>query len=159
MTTQNADGTYPTQPPAPGGDGGGGYGGGGCPIVTARILLANKDRSGPGETIAAGDIEPGAWVWAQLEADAGSDRFGAYRVTFKRVFDSPLTSVGDRPLTSPSHLWWMAGGWMRSDAAGLPAGSGRVVALTVEDAHTYVLVATDGTWLLSHNKVAQQTSV
>lgn len=155
MTTSNADGTYPSEPTAPGGDGGGGFGGGGCPIVTARILLANAARTGPGTTIAAGEIEAGAWVWAQLEDEAGSTRWGAYRVTFVRVFESPLCRVGDRPLTSPSHLWWIDGGWSRADAIGAPAGSGRVVALTVAEAHTYALVDEAGNRLLSHNKTAQ----
>ncbi|MGN5373297.1 hypothetical protein [Sphingomonas hankookensis] len=154
MTTANVDGTYPTYPTAPGGDGGGGYGGGGCPIVTARILLANADRTGPGATIAAGAIEAGMWVWAQREGEAGSDRWGAYPVTFTRVFDSPLCAVGDRPLTSPSHLWW-DDGWVRSDAIGTAAGAGKVVALSVADAATYVLVDAAGRWLLSHNKRAE----
>ena len=156
MTTANADGTYPTSPTAPGGDGGGGYGGGGCPIETARLLLANADRTVPGETIAAGDIAPGMWVWAQMEAEAGTDKFGAYRVTFARTFESDLFSVDGRPLTSPSHLWFEQDGWSRSDAIGKPAGRGRVVALTVADAHTYVIVGEDGTWHLSHNKLASQ---
>ncbi len=153
MTTQNEDGTYPTEPTAPGGDGGGGYGGGGCPIVTARILLANADRTGPGDTIAAGDIEAGAWVWSRHETTGA---WGAYLVTFTRVFTSDLCAVGDRPLTSPSHLWWDQGGWVRSDVTGTPAGTGRVVALTVAGAHTYVLVSDSGEQLLSHNKLAQE---
>ncbi len=152
-TTQNLDGTYPTEPTAPGGDGGGGYGGGGCPIVTARILLANADRTGPGVTIAAGDIEAGASVWSQHETTGA---WGAYLVTFTRVFDSDLCAVADWPLTSPSHLWWNEGGWMRSDVAGAPAGRGKVVSLTVAEAHTYVLVDEAGGWLLSHNKQAQE---
>lgn len=154
MTTANADGTYPTTPTAPGGDGGGGYGGGGCPIVTAGILLANAARTGPGDTIEAGRIEAGMWVWAQREREAGSDRWGAYQVTFARTFASPLCAVGARPLTSPSHLWWDAG-WVRSDTIGTAAGEGKVVALTVADAATYVLVDDAGRWWLSHNKRAE----
>jgi hypothetical protein len=149
MTTQNADGTYPAEPTAPGGDGGGGYGGGGCPVLTARILLANKDRTGPGVTIAAGDIEAGAWVWTQHEFTRA---WGAHLVTFTRVFESDLVAIAGRPLTSPSHLWGDGGGWARADVAGEPAGTGKVVALTVADAHTYVLVSEDGARLLSHNK-------
>ncbi|KZE16232.1 hypothetical protein [Sphingomonas hankookensis] len=157
-TTSNADGTYPTYPTAPGGDNGGGYGGGGCPIVTARILLANTDRTGPGDTIEAGKIEAGMWVWSQREADLGTGKWGAYLVTFTRVFDSPLYAVDDRPLTSPSHLWW-DNGWSRSDVIGKPAGSGRVVALTVADAATYVLVDGAGRRLISHNKQAEANQV
>jgi hypothetical protein len=156
MTTANVDGTYPANPTAPGGDGGGGYGGGGCPVTSAQILLANEDRTGPGETIAAGDLEAGAWVWAQLESEAGTDKFGAYLVTFTRVFESDLVSVKGRPLTSPSHLWFEGDGWSRADVLGVPAGRGKVVALTVSEAHTYVVVAEDGSWHLSHNKLAQQ---
>jgi hypothetical protein len=155
FTTQNEDGTYPPDPTAPGGDGGGGYGGGGCPVVSERILLASADRTGPGDTIAAGDIQAGDWVWAQLEDEAGSDRFGAYRVTMSRVFESELCSVAGRPLTSPSHLWWDRG-WIRSDALGAPAGRGKVVALSVAKAQTYVLVDDGGRWHLSHNKRATQ---
>lgn len=151
MTTQNADGTYPAEPTAPGGDGGGGYGGGGCPVLTARILLANKDSTGPGVTIAAGDIEAGAWVWTQHETTRA---WGAYLVTFTRVFESDLVAIKGRPLTSPSHLWGDEGGWMRADVAGEPAGTGKVVALTIADAHTYVLVSEGGERLLSHNKQA-----
>lgn len=151
MTTQNVDGTYPSEPTAPGGDGGGGVGGGGCPVVTARILLANADRTGPGGTIAAGDLEAGAWVWTQHET---TREWGAYRVTATRVFDSPLYAVGDRPLTSPSHLWGVDGGWSRSDVLGKPAGTGKVVALSVAEARTYVIVDPDGALLLSHNKQA-----
>jgi hypothetical protein len=154
-TTQNADGTYPAEPTAPGGDGGGGYGGGGCPIVSARILLANSDRNAAGDTIAAGDIQAGDWVWSQHET---SGAWGAYLVTFTRVFESDLFAIVGRPLTSPSHLWHGDGGWTRSDVIGTSAGSGKVVALTVADAHTYVLVADDGTHLLSHNKLAQQNA-
>ncbi len=155
FTTQNEDGTYPPDPTAPGGDGGGGYGGGGCPVVTERILLASADRTRPGATIAAGDIQAGDWVWAQLEDEAGSDRFGAYRVTMSRVFESELCPVDGRPLTSPSHLWWDRG-WIRSDTLGTPAGRGKVVALSVAKAQTYVLVDEQGRWHLSHNKRATQ---
>lgn len=142
-------GVYPALETPPGGY----VGGGGCPVVTAQILLANASRTGPGATIAAGEIESGAWVWSQHET---SGTWGAYRVTFTRVFDSPLVAVSSRPLTSPSHLWGGEDGWTRSDAIGHPAGTGRVVALTVAEAHTYVLVDDAGGWLLSHNKRATQ---
>lgn len=154
-TTANADGTYPATPTAPGGDGGGGFGSGGCPVITARILLANDARTGPGNTIEAGRIEAGMWVWAQREGEAGSAKWGAYQVTFARTFPSLLFAVGDRPLTSPTHLWWDAG-WVRSDTIGTAAGAGKVVALTVADAATYVLVDDAGRWWLSHNKRAEQ---
>ncbi|WP_200913202.1 phage tail protein [Sphingomonas sp. Leaf10] len=152
-TTANADGTFPPTTTPPGGDGGGGYGGGGCPIVTARILLANADRTGPGDTIEAGRIEAGMWVWAQREGEAGTPAWGAYQVTMARTFASPLCAVAGRPLTSPSHLWWDRG-WVRSATIGTPAGDGKVVALTVSTAATYVLVGDDGRWWLSHNKRA-----
>lgn len=155
MTTANADGTYPSEPTAPGGDGGGGYGGGGCPIETAQILLANADRNGPGDMIPAGRIEAGAWVWARHEMTGA---WGAYRVTFARVFESDLVATAGRPLVSPSHMWGEVGAWTQADAIGIPAGRGRVVALTVADAHTYVVVGDDGTWWPSHNKVAQEPS-
>ncbi|KQM92236.1 hypothetical protein ASE70_15085 [Sphingomonas sp. Leaf22] len=152
-TTANADGTFPSTPTPPAGDGGGGYGGGGCPIITARILLANATRTGPGSTIEAGRIEAGMWVWAQREAEAGSAAWGAYQVTMARTFPSPLCAVAGRPLTSPSHLWWDRG-WVRSETIGQPAGDGKVVALTVAAAATYVLIGDDGHWWLSHNKRA-----
>ena len=155
MTTANADGTYPSEPTAPGGDGGGGYGGGGCPIETAHILLANADRTGPGGTIPAGQIEAGAWVWARHET---TGVWGAYRVTFARVFESDLVATAGRPLVSPSHMWGEVGAWTQADSIGAPAGRGRVVAMTVADAHTYVIVGDDGKWWPSHNKVAQDPS-
>ncbi len=142
-------GVYPALETPPGGY----VGGGGCPIVTARILLANATGTGPGETIAAGEIEAGAWVWSQHEK---TGKWGAYQITFTRVFDSPLCAVVGRPLTSPSHLWGGDEGWIRSDAIGSPAGIGKVVALTVAEAHTYILVDEAGGWLLSHNKRATQ---
>ncbi len=148
-------GVFPATPTPPGGDGGGG-GGSGCPIITARILLANADRTGPGDTIAAGDIEAGHWVWAQREAEAGSTVWGAYLVTFTRVFESDLHQVAGKPLSSPSHLWWTSEGWARSDVLGTPAGRGKVVALTVAEAHTYALVGDRGQRMLSHNKIPTQ---
>jgi hypothetical protein len=63
-----------------GGGGGGGTGGGGgedtwtppggstnCPEVNVPILLANETHTGPGETILAGDLRPGMFVWTQHE--------------------------------------------------------------------------------------------
>jgi len=149
-------GVFPATPTPPGGDGGGG-GGSGCPIITSRILLANAERTGPGETIAAGDIEAGHWVWAQRESEAGSSTWGAYLVTFTRVFESDLYQVAGKPQSSPSHLWWTAEGWARSDVLGTPAGRGKVVALTVAEAHTYALVGDRGQRMLSHNKIPTQT--
>lgn len=69
----------------------------------------NAARTGPGDTIAAGDIEAGAWVWSKHET---TGVWGAYLVTFTRVFTSDLCAVGDRPLTSPSRtltrMFWSA---------------------------------------------------
>lgn len=154
-TTANGDGTYPSDPTPPGGDGGGGYGGGGCPITTAPILLANAARTGPGKTIAAGEIEAGAWVWSRHET---TGEWGAYRVTSARTFESDLVAVAGRPLTSPSHIWGEVGAWTHADTIGTPAGRGLVVALSVADARTYVIVGDDGTWLPSHNKQATEAS-
>lgn len=158
MTTLNADGTTPSTPTPPAGDGGGGYGGGGCPVLDARILLANADRTGPGESIAAGEIKAGHWVWTKREDQLGGDAFGAYQVTMTRAFDSDLVAVPGRPVTSPSHLWWDGHGWVRSDVLGKPAGRGKVVALSVAQAATYQLLGADGALYLSHNKRAEQAA-
>lgn len=98
----------------------------------------------------------GHWVWSQREAEAGSPTWGAFLVTFTRVFESDLYQVDGKPMSSPSHLWWTAEGWARSDVLGIPAGRGKVVALTVAEAHTYALVDDRGQRLLSHNKLPTQ---
>lgn len=155
-TTQNADGTYPSTPTPPGGDGGGGYGGGGCPVPEARVLLANDDRTGPGETIAMGDLRADMAVWSAHETTGA---WGAWEVERTWRFDSPLFVAGGLPITSPSHLWAVdpespALGWERMDVRGCEVGRGDVIGVTVREAHTYVLVGEDGRWLLSHNKRA-----
>lgn len=157
-TTQNADGTYPSEPTAPGGDGGGGYGGGRCPVPEARVLLANDEKTGPGETTTMGELRPGMSVWSAHER---TGEWGAWEVERVWRFTSPLFAVDGRPTASPSHLWAInpgspIDGWERMDAIGVRAGEGEVIAVTVRDAHTYVLIGDDGAWLLSHNKTAQE---
>jgi hypothetical protein len=144
-------GVYPGQETPPGGYvGGGGYA---CPVEDAQLLLANADRSGPGATIRAGDLEAGAWVWTKHET---TGVWGAYRVTKTIVVQSDVVAIEGRPLTSPSHLWWTDAGWRKSETMGSATGQARVVAITVADAHTYVLLGDGGKWMLSHNKLAQQ---
>ena len=139
-----------------GGDGSGGTGGGGsgCPVAWAPVLLADTDRNGPGETCPAGSLRPDVdWVWTRHEH---TGEWGAHPVTRKRLFETDLwqTDNDDVPPTSASHLWWSSGGWVRADALGEEAGeTGVVVALTVADAHTYVIVDSGGEWHVSHNKV------
>lgn len=154
-------GTYPSEPTPPGGYGGTGIGGGGCPVPDAQVLLADEDRTGPGETIAMGDLRAGIWVWSAHEH---TGEWGAWQVEDTWRFVSPLFEQTGRPLTSPSHLWAVdpatpLGGWQRMDVDGVEVGTGEVVGVTVSDAHTYVLVAEDGAWLLSHNKLSRQQEV
>lgn len=158
VATSASDGTYPSSPTPPGGDGGTGYGGGRCPVPEAIVLLANADHTGPGRTTTMGELVAGMWVWSAHEK---TGEWAAWQVERTWRFTSPLFSAGGRPNASPSHLWAInpmspAEGWQRMDTIGAPAGEGDVIAVTVADAHTYVLIAEDGSWLLSHNKIAQQ---
>lgn len=139
-----------------GGDGGGGGGSGGsCPVTWARVLLANANRDGPGDTREAGALRPGAdWVWTQHERTMA---WGAHPVSRKRLVEEDLWQTADHmPPTSASHLWWIDDEWQRADKVGEEIGeTGTVVALTVTDAHTYIVVDDEGGWHLSHNKTTQ----
>ena len=139
-------GVYPGQETPPGGYvGGGGYS---CPEEHELILLANSAKDGSGETIPAGQLEAGMWVWSQHET---TKVWGAYLVTMTRVFTDQLFSADGLPAATASHLFWTDGGWRRMNTLGKPSTVGKAVAITVADAHTYVLVK-DGKQHLSHNK-------
>ena len=126
-----------------GASGPGGVGGGACPQEDEPILLANDDRTGPGETIRAADLQAGMSVWTRHEH---SGVWAAYRVSRAARVESDLWWAKGYPRTSPSHLFW-EGAWTRMDAIGVPDGRGWVVQITVDDAHTYVVGGR-----LSHNK-------
>ena len=120
----------------------------------ALILLANVARDGPGEAVPAGTLTPGVdWVWSPHER---TGKWGAWPVTHKRKIESDIWAVLDWPETSPSHLWRIGEGWTRMDQIGSATGrTGTVVAITIGEAHTYVLVGPRGEWLVSHNKLAE----
>jgi hypothetical protein len=140
-------------PPSSGsGSGGGGYGGGGCPCGT--MYLRERDRGVvPASTIAIDD-----WVWGKHEI---TGVWGWYRVSnVQELADQPAVSyqLADATYeTSISHLNWANNGWRKS--ASLPSatsiGNRTVYAITVEDAHTYELLASAAAehGALSHNKL------
>jgi hypothetical protein len=125
-----------------------------CPSPETPILLAN------GSEIPAGDLHPGMWVRTMHEH---TGHWGDYPVTSVRIVKDKRISIdlGNKKFVcSPTHKFSTGDGWrdaseysvgdvlQRYTVRGItPLEDGDVVAITVDDAHTYV---SDG--LLSHNK-------
>ena len=155
QNTLNADGTAPPGDSPPPGYGGGGLG---CPIETAKVLLADADHMGPGEAIAIGDLRPGMWVWSPHEV---TGLWSAWRVTRRWRFPSRLYAIEGRPETSGSHLWSRdaldpRSGFERAvTIAHDTHQTGHVIGVEIADAHTYTIVLDDGGWWVSHNKLAE----
>lgn len=127
------------------GGSGAGSGGGGtspwCVTEDTPVLMADG-REKPAGLVVAGDR-----VRTRHETTL---EWGDYRVVAARI-------VGGQPLcravidgrvlrATPDHRVRTNGGWKRMAELGAPDGTGAVVQLTVEDAHTYV-----SNGLLSHN--------
>lgn len=133
--------------PATGGGGGGGYG---CPCP--HMLLRTRDGM-----VAAGELRPGTEVWGRHEI---SGAWGWYRVTAVRRLTGPAVAWqqdGSRFETSGSHLVADGDGWRRADSlpGAQPIGDRDVIAITVADAHTYLMFAAADAvaGVLSHNKL------
>lgn len=150
-----------------------GTGGGGgvttaCPIEGTPILLANAEHTGPGEEMAAGEIErrlnagEDIWVWTRHEL---TGMWGAHRVIGARRVHAPVVLA--RAASLPQALPWLPvrdlratrdhpvapphwAPWTLLGRLGRRAGKAWVVALTVEGASTYVAAG-----VLSHNKMSQ----
>lgn len=124
--------------PIDGGGGGGGY----CVTPDMRVLMANQT------TKPAGTVLAGEWVWAWHE---GRSTWGSFPVTAVKhmpadqIFEAEISGKTIRG--SADHPVMIDGEWQLLGDIGLAQGPGRVVMLTVADAHTYV-----ANGVLSHNK-------
>lgn len=135
-----------------GGTGGGGGGGGGgyCPHVDTMVLLANDAKDGPGGQKRAGDMAAGDYVWTQHEKTMA---WGAYPVTDVAIVDCEdmyFVQLGNGIHCSSDHQIWLSA-WVKASEIGVKSDPGKVVAMNVDDAHTYV---TNG--VLSHNASSKQ---
>ena len=149
------------------GGGGGSGGGGACPEPDAMILLANDDKTGPGDLIRAGDLRATMWVWTMV-----AGQYGAWEVSGASTSQQPRVMVtmedGRARRYSPSHPFFLTQGVWRTVndlqvgdeidgwrpgvvAAVEPEGAGDIVQILISDGHTYM---SDG--LLSHNKTVSQ---
>jgi hypothetical protein len=139
-----------------GGGGGSGGGGGACPVPETPILLANSERTGPGETKMAGDLKPGQdWVWTQHETTM---EWGAYRVIYARVVRDVVVHEididGNKLTASWDHPVWINDRWTNVCELADTCGRADVVQITIDDAHTYI-----SNGILSHNKLVNQQQV
>lgn len=132
---------------------GGGGGSGGCPAPDMYLLTQDRGN------VAAGEIAVGDLVWSCHEL---TDVWGWYRVSAVTEIDAEVYDAaiqGDIYRTSGSHLFRRGAAWRQM--ASLPGakaiGSGKVIVIEVEDAHTYMLLPTADAAIgvLSHNKVAE----
>lgn len=121
-----------------------------CVTDDTPIILANEARDGPGATVAARDVREGDWVWTRPEA-APDGPAGAFRVLAALFAVEPVMAATGYPRATAGHRFFVDGRWTRMDRIGAPAGFDRVIKMTVEDAHTYLSIAPDGTEVLSHN--------
>lgn len=143
----------PVDPPEPPDIGGGGVF---CVTDDTPILLANDDRSGPGEEAPAASFTTKTWVWTRHEATGEWGAFPVARVEFAdepvlRCFEGgwrePIRATGSHPFeTAPGAGPWA---WVCASDIGEPAGMARVAKIEVEGAHTYISAG-----ILSHNKRA-----
>ena len=127
--------------------GGGGPSGGGVRCVAPETLVLMAD----GSTKAAGDIEVGEKVHTQHE---GTGEWGDFFVFTARTYQAQERHAWNGLVAAPRHRVKPAGEatFKRLDQLGsTPLDVGPVVALTVADARTYVVVLPDGSQLLNHN--------
>ncbi len=121
-----------------------------CLALGARYLLANDDRTGPGETCRGDELVAGeTWLWTR-HIETGE--WGAYKVGTVSLHEQQLVyAAPGLPAGTPGHLFWLAQGWSRLRIIGEPCGRATVVRVTVPDATTYTTVNPDGSWIVSHN--------
>lgn len=129
--------TAPSTPPPAGGNGS-------CPAPETRILLADGQT-----TKAAGDLLPGDMLWTRHEF---TGEWGIYEVVGVASLHSART-MWREIIASPDHPILKDGEWVTFEELDAePVEDGLVVRLTIEDAHTYVIVTPDGERIVSHNK-------
>lgn len=126
--------------------GGGGAGGGGyCVRIDTMILMSGGDHK------AAGEIVAGDMVWTQHE---DTKQWGAFEVSDVAIIDCDdmyYVPLGTGFYASSDHKIWISGSWVKASEIGTPAESGKVVAMNVVDAHTYISAG-----VLSHNANGKQ---
>jgi hypothetical protein len=138
-----------------GGGGGSGGGGGACPVLNTPILLANSERNGSGETVMAGDLRVGDYVWTQHEKTM---EWGAFSVTYAKVVADvvvhEVTIDGNKLVASWDHPVWVDSRWATMAELSEVCGRADVMRITIDDAHTYI-----SNGILSHNKIVNQQQV
>lgn len=148
------NGTPPSSDPGNTGGGGGGSGGtseGGpslCPEHITPILLANEDKTGPGEFITADKLCLDDYVWTQHEKTMS---WGAFKVIQARSFETVLWQATGYYRATKRHPMYLNDNWVTIDTFGTVSGNGIAVAITVEDAHTFVSLDLAGNQILNHN--------
>jgi hypothetical protein len=148
----------PPPPPPVGGGGGQGVGGPYCVSDDTLILMANKDRTGPGIEKAAQHIRIGEYVWTR---HGRTRAWGAFRVLASETRWQPVLAHEDLPRATAAHLFDHrplqspeTADWVRMDKIGAEDGSAYVWLGTIEDANTYVSRnPCFSRAVLSHNKV------
>lgn len=109
---------------------------------------------------AIADIAEGVLVWGKHEI---TERWGWYPISRVEFFTGECLQAdirGEVYRTSPSHLWDFHNAWrMMAGVAGATSiGTRRMAKITVQDAHTYWLLARADAdaGMLSHNKLAEE---
>lgn len=138
-------------PPAGGGGGGGGY----CPADDMHVLV--KDAG----TMRVADLAVGTLVWARHEITGVWGWYPVAAISFADAECLEAEIQGATYRATPGHLWWLGQAWrkMASLPMAAPIGVRRIAIIEVEDAHTYLLLASAGSsrGILSHNKVVEPT--
>jgi hypothetical protein len=151
-TTPTNTGTGATSDPGNTGSGGGTTvypsGPSQCPEVITPILLANPDQTGPGDYVIAGNLKIGDVVWTQHET---SLVWGAYPVVRADVFDGMLWQADGYHKATQRHRLYLDNRWVEMGSIGHQDGPGKAVAITVQDAHTYITLDVKGNQVLNHN--------
>jgi hypothetical protein len=134
--------------PSPNQGGGGGGGGGTCPEDLTPVLMANAERTGPGEFKRADEVTPGDYVWTRHEVTMEE---GAFEVTHAYTFDGILWQADNYYRATKLHPLYINNVWTPIADIGSESGEGKAVAITVRDAHTYYTQDLSGGLVLNHN--------
>ena len=150
----------PTPAPTPPDVGGGGLEGRCVAALTTKILLANRERTGPGEWVLANDVVAGLYVWTR-PASGGAE--GDFRVRSALVALGSTYRADGLPDATQLHRYALDGdpasGWTTMQDIGQPTGTVEPVwKASVVGAQTYFCrrVGSDRI-VLSHNlKMVEQ---
>lgn len=138
------------EPPA---GGGGGGGGGYCPADDMYLFVKDVGPCLPD------DIAVGTMVWGKHEITAIWGWYPVSGISFTDAECLEATIRGETYRATPSHLFELGLAWrkMASVRGATSIGVRRVAIITVEGAHTYMLLATAESrlGLLSHNKIVE----